>query len=906
LRIRNLSLALGALVLLSAIPARAEGLRISGVVKDSTAAAVADAAVSLVSAQNSVVATTRTDAQGAFALTAPAPGSYVVAADRAGFTSRRIAVAVQATELTGVEVRLEPASLSEEITVTANPGGVSDVGAVTQQVNVLDETDIADRTKAVIAQAANEEVGLHLQRTSPTMAEFFVRGLTGAKVSVFVDGQRYSTAAARGGVSTFFDLVDPATVTGVEVLRGPSSAQYGSDSIGGSVQFITRTPRLATAGSELHGNYALFGSSADAGFGSHLTTTYSRPTFAVQGTLTGRRINTTRAGDGTDSHNAVSRYFGIDPGFVLDDERLPDTAFTQYGGMLKALWTPNASSRVVASYTRSQQDGGKRYDQLLGGDGNLIADLRNLMLDRASVRYERSGLGFFDSLTVGYSLNSQREERVNQGGTGNPRAAVNHEYERTTVHGLQASLGKTFTRHALTFGADGYFEHVTAPSFAYNPVNDTTAVRRGRVPDGSEYQSEGVYVQDVFEAVPGKLQLVGNLRWSGAQYEVKASDSPIVNGQPLWPDDDESFSSVTFRVGAILNVTDAFAISANVARGYRAPHITDLGTLGLTGSGFEVNANDVAGLNADVGSTADATAVSIGEPVETLDPERSLTYEGSLRYVRNGFDTNLTVFVNDIDGNIQKQALVLPQGAVGTTLGDQVVVRQTAGGAVFVPANATVPVLINANFDDARIWGIEYLLNVRLGSDWRAGGIFTYLHAEDDRTNLPPNIEGGTPAPDGWIKLRWEPSGGRYWVEPYVHFAFEQDRLSSLDLGDRRTGAARSRTSIAAFFNNGARARGLIGNGPDGAANTADDVLLETGETLAQIQNRVLGTANSSSLFTALPAYATFNVRGGYRLSPGHEIVADFENLGDKNYRGISWGIDAPGRSFTIRYVGQF
>jgi outer membrane receptor protein involved in Fe transport len=406
--------------------------------------------------------------------------------------------------------------------------------------------------------------------------------------------------------------------------------------------------------------------------------------------------------------------------------------------------------------------------------------------------------------------------------------------------------------------------------------------------------------------VPGKLQLVGNLRWSGAQYEVKASDSPIVNGQPLWPDDDESFSSVTFRVGAILNVTDAFAISANVARGYRAPHITDLGTLGLTGSGFEVNANDVAGLNADVGSTADATAVSIGEPVETLDPERSLTYEGSLRYVRNGFDTNLTVFVNDIDGNIQKQALVLPQGAVGTTLGDQVVVRQTAGGAVFVPANATVPVLINANFDDARIWGIEYLLNVRLGSDWRAGGIFTYLHAEDDRTNLPPNIEGGTPAPDGWIKLRWEPSGGRYWVEPYVHFAFEQDRLSSLDLGDRRTGAARSRTSIAAFFNNGARARGLIGNGPDGAANTADDVLLETGETLAQIQNRVLGTANSSSLFTALPAYATFNVRGGYRLSPGHEIVADFENLGDKNYRGISWGIDAPGRSFTIRYVGQF
>ena len=784
MRVPNLCLALSALAVLAAVPARAEAVRISGVVKDSTSASVSDASVSLLSAQQSVVATTRTDAQGAFTLAAPASGGYVIAADRPGFTPRRTAVTVQGTDLTGLELRLEPASVSEEITVTANPGDPAETGAVTQQVNIIDEMDIANRTKQVVAQAANEEVGLHLQRTSPTMAEFFVRGLTGAKVSVFVDGQRYSTAAARGGVSTFFDLVDPAMVSGVEVLRGPSSAQYGSDSIGGSVQFITRTPRLSTAGSELHGNYALFGSSADAGFGSHLTTAYSRPTFAVQGTLTGRRINTLRAGDETDSHNSIRRYFGLDPDFVLDDGRLPDTAFTQYGGMLKAQWTPSVNSRLVASYIRTQQDGGKRYDQLLGGDGNLIADLRNLMLDRASLRYERSGLGFFDSLSVGYSLNSQREERVNQGGTGNPRAAVNHEYERTTVHGLQAALGKTFTRHALQFGADGYFEHVTAPSFAFNPVNNTTAVRRGRVPDGSQYQSEGVYVQDVFEAIPGRLQLVGNLRWSGAQYEIKASDSPIVNGQPLWPDDDQDYSSVTFRVGAILNVSDEFAFSANVARGYRAPHITDLGTLGLTGSGFEVNANEVAGLGAFVGTTADANAVSIGDPVEILDPERSLTYEGSLRYRHEGFDTKLTVFVNDIDGNIQKQALILPPGAVGTSLGDQVVSRQTGGGAVFVPANATVPVLINANFDNARIWGIEHLLNLRIAAPTgaRAPCSPTCTPRTTTRTCRPTSRAARPLRTAGSRSAGSRPADASGWSRTCTS-PFEQDRLSTLDLG---------------------------------------------------------------------------------------------------------------------------
>jgi hypothetical protein len=44
-------------------------------------------------------------------------------------------------------------------------------------VNVIDEEEIALRAKAVLAQAASEEVGLHLQRTSPTIAGVFVRGL---------------------------------------------------------------------------------------------------------------------------------------------------------------------------------------------------------------------------------------------------------------------------------------------------------------------------------------------------------------------------------------------------------------------------------------------------------------------------------------------------------------------------------------------------------------------------------------------------------------------------------------------------------------------------------------------------------------------------------------------------------
>ncbi len=75
---------------------------------------------------------------------------------------------------------------------------------------------------------------------------------------------------------------------------------------------------------------------------------------------------------------------------------------------------------------------------------------------------------------------------------------------------------------------------------------------------------------------------------------------------------------------------------------------------------------------------------------------------------------------------------------------------------------------------------------------------------------------------------------------------------------------------------------------------------------MAQIQNRVLGVGvNSAPLYTAVPGYATFGVRAGLRTAP-HEVVVDFENLNDENYRGISWGIDAPGFGVSIKYLVKF
>ena len=206
---------------------------------------------------------------------------------------------------------------------------------------------------------------------------------------------------------------------------------------------------------------------------------------------------------------------------------MPDTGFHQTGVQLRANWLASPNLLIVSNYLSSRQDGANRWDQLLGGDGNLIAELNDLQLDLFYVRVERLSAGVFDRASATYSLNTQREERVNQGGNGNPNATIGHEPERTTVHGVQFNARRQFPpRYSLLVGGDMYFEGLTSEAFDVNPVTGAISSRRPRVPDGATYHQSGFFGQLSFDAVPDRLVLTGAARVGFNVYAAKASDAP--------------------------------------------------------------------------------------------------------------------------------------------------------------------------------------------------------------------------------------------------------------------------------------------------------------------------------------------------------------------------------------------
>ena len=874
---------------------------VSGTIKDPNGDVISGAAITLRNNGSRVGLTTSSGHDGAFAFRNLSSGDYTLRVSANGFAVTEQAVIVSGSNISDISVSL---SVGESrVTVTAEVGQSEETVNVPQPINVITSGSILERATSVLAQAGEEEAGLNVQKTSPTIGAIVVRGLTGKNVVNFVDGVRYTNGAQRGGINTFFNLNEPTNLQSVEVLRGPHGAQYGSDSLSGTVNLITKSPTYSNGDSEWHGEFTPGFATGDRSYGASGSISYGTRNFGGYISLAGRSIGDLRTADGRDTHSAVTRFLGL-PSTILYDVS-PDTGFKQYGGAVRLNYSPRSDQQLIFHYQRSQQDDGKRFDQMLGGDGNLIADLRNLMLDFGYLRYVKQNLGPFDSGSFTFSYNSQREERVNQGGQGDPNGNITHQYERTTTWGGSFFLDKKFSRNTFLIGGDYYHEKINSPAFIVNPVTSVATISRPRVPDEATFESGGIFVQDSWDAVPDRLRITGALRYSGVAYKASRGDAPVVGGQPLWGDDEYDTGDFSGRIGAVVRFTDELRLAFNYGRGFRYPSMTDLGTLGLTGDGFEVDHLTAGPLNGKVGTTAGADAVSTGLSVAKQESEYSNSYDASLRYNHTRFDPEFTDFRKDIVNAITKQALILPAGAIGTSIGGQTIISQTPGGAVFVAA-ATPPVLVRANYSDAKIWGVEWEADARIRDDLSFRANYTYIHSADKVTGLPPNIEGGTPPPTGFISFRY--TRGRFWFEPYVTMAGRQDRLSTLDLSDRRTGAARSRAQIENYFRRGACVNGLTFNaaGTCGAA-VGTYTLRATGENSLQVVTRLLGpTFATAPMYTGLPGYVVANVRGGFTINEKANIYWAFENMFDQAYRNPSWGIDGSGRGFTAQFRYKF
>ena len=128
---------------------------------------------------------------------------------------------------------------SENIIVTATRLPDEEAGS---NVSVLDATEIAARNPGSVVDLLRDLPGVFVQQSGGrgSVASLFTRGAKPNFTLVLLDGVKANNPTNTRGGSYDFSTLDLNDIDRIEFVRGPASAIYGSDAVGGVINIITR------------------------------------------------------------------------------------------------------------------------------------------------------------------------------------------------------------------------------------------------------------------------------------------------------------------------------------------------------------------------------------------------------------------------------------------------------------------------------------------------------------------------------------------------------------------------------------------------------------------------------------------------------------------------------------------
>ena len=187
---------------------------------------------------------TLSEADGSYEFNNVPPGRYqVIAHVDSVFTDETQAVDVVAGETTTVNFSLGLSAQRYEITVTG--GEKEEIPFESfNSVDSLHAYDLSGSHNVSIGEVLDQKVGTGITKRSfgPGSSRPIVRGFDGDRVLIMEDGIRTGTLSSQSG--DHGEVLNPAQLERLEIVKGPATLLYSGNAIGGTVNAISRHHEL--------------------------------------------------------------------------------------------------------------------------------------------------------------------------------------------------------------------------------------------------------------------------------------------------------------------------------------------------------------------------------------------------------------------------------------------------------------------------------------------------------------------------------------------------------------------------------------------------------------------------------------------------------------------------------------
>ncbi len=471
----------------------------------------------------------------------------------------------------------------EEVIISVNKWELK-MNEVPNKITKISKQEILRNNPQTAADLLSQTGTVFVQKSQLGGGSPMIRGFATNRVLLVVDGVRMNNAIYRSGNLQNVISVDALALETAEVIFGSGSLIYGSDAIGGVMDFHSLHPRLSASDKMLiRGSASARYSTANNENTVHADVNAGWKKWSVLSSFTYSKFDDLKMGKygGQDSYlrpEYVQRINAVDSIVKNSDPRKQRfSGYEQINLLQKVRFRPTEHLDIHYGFTYAKTGMAPRYDRLIQYRNNrlrfaewnygpMIWSMHNLQL----LHTKKNKLYDEGKLTVAYQ--DYEESRIDR--TRNSLIR-NRQTETVKAISSNADANRSIGKGRLFYGAEYVWNKVGSTGLQTNINTGNSNAFVSRYPDGSTWSTTGIYSSYKINIQP-KVTVTGGLRYSfNTLYAV--FDTSFIK----FPYKQASIKegALTGNAGIVFRPAETWQLNANFSTGYRMPNVDDIGKL---------------------------------------------------------------------------------------------------------------------------------------------------------------------------------------------------------------------------------------------------------------------------------------------------------------------------------------
>ncbi|MFT5926103.1 MAG: hemoglobin/transferrin/lactoferrin receptor protein [Rubritalea sp.] len=437
------------------------------------------------------------------------------------------------------------------------------------------------QTSADLLQQSGQ---VYVQKSQQGGGSPLIRGFSTNRLLITVDGVRMNNAIFRGGNLQNVISIDPLSIDHTEVILGPGSVVYGSDAIGGVMNFYTKKPQFTQDSTVFSGNALMRYATANNENTAHLDFNYGTKKFAAATSISINSFGDLKMGShGPDEYlrnQYVDRRNGQD---VVVDTNNPEkqipTGYDQINLLQKFRYKLNQSWEFDLGLIYTATGNYSRYDVLTRfndtGDPRFAQwyyGPQKWFMAHAKAIHSGNGK-WYDKMIFSQSYQKFEESRNNR---SFQEAQLFQSKEQVDVHTTSIDFERrNRENNVLFYGAEFLHNRVSSIGSVFDIDSEQREAAASRYPDGSSWRSLAAYANYQWR-LDRKLTIQSGLRynhiWLDAQFHDQFFNFPFEEAHL-------STGALTGALGATYLPDETWELRANFSTAFRAPNVDDIGKI---------------------------------------------------------------------------------------------------------------------------------------------------------------------------------------------------------------------------------------------------------------------------------------------------------------------------------------